>query len=64
MKKIEISSSEYESLRCAISRARMIIGLLWIGSGSEVSPELQGDALESAHSDCSTAVAILSKFDG
>jgi hypothetical protein len=63
MNKIEISASEFESLRCAISRAKIMIGLLWISSG-EVSSELQGDALESAHSDCSSAVAILSKFDG
>jgi hypothetical protein len=64
MNKIEISASEFELLRCAISRAKIMIGLLWISSGAEVSPELQGDALESAHADCSSAVAILSKFDG
>lgn len=63
MKKIELSLPEYELLCGSISRARAVIGLLWASAGNNVSPEIQGDALDSAYADCSSAVMILSKLN-
>ena len=59
----QLSLTEYQTLRRSVSRAGVMIDLLWLSIDDQPSAEIQHTALECAHDDYQTARDILSKIE-